>query len=174
MLKQFLLTLSMLTLILAVNAVNAQERKQIPDQRTVGTIPSTEDLEEITRLMQKYKKAWSTHDAASLMALHSEDTEWMNAYGRIFQGRKSLKEFFEDRLFPGFPVSVSKREMDNLKVVSTRYIGSAVVVLHLFTNSERGESRNGSDASRRTHMHLVIAKSPGGWEVEHTAIFDVR
>lgn len=151
-----------------------QDRREIPDYRTYGTIPSQEDLDEIAALLQAFKAAWSNQNTSNLMSLHSEDTEWINAFGRMFQSRVDLKEFISNRLFPNFPAATSKGEMDNLRLISTRYIGESVVIFHLYTESDRGASRNVDEELRRTHMHLVLAKSTGDWKIEHTAIFDVR
>ncbi len=159
-------------LLLALPA-EAQERRQIPVFRTYGEPASTEDAAAIQTFLEQYKDAWARQDTDAFIALHAEDIEWINAYARLFQGAAPLADFIDSRLFPAFDPDVSKQEVANMRTISIRYLGTAAVV-HMYTDGERGLSRNEGEDMRRTHLHLVLAKQRNAWKVVHTAIMDAR
>lgn len=109
-----------------------------------------------------------------MIALHSDDTEWINAYARLFQGAAPLADFLRNRLFPAFSPEVSQQEAANMKTISIRYLGSDAAVVHTYTEGNRGASRNANEDVRRTHIHLVLGKVGTDWRVAHTAIMDAR
>lgn len=157
----------------AVSAV-AQERRQIPEFRTFGAPASTEDGKAVDALIDIFKDAWGRQDTAALIALHADDVEWTNAFARIIQGAQPLGRFLEERMFPGFDAAVSREEAASMKVISKRFIGRDAAVVHLYTDSQRGTSRNANEQARRTHMHLVLGRAESGWRIVHTAIMDAR
>ncbi len=164
-------------LLLALNfvpAALAQERRAVPAYRTYGAPVDTVHEREIAALLQSFKAAWAEQNTGALVALHAADTEWINAYARMFQGAAPLGAFLEDRLFPAFSLAVSQREMANLQSVSLRYLGDDAAVLHLYTEGDRGPSRNQGEILRRTHIHLVLERQDSGWRIVHTAIMDAR
>jgi ketosteroid isomerase-like protein len=171
-------SLQLLTAILAtlihVVPCQAQERREVPPFTTYGSPASTRDAAAIDTLLGAYRRAWSDQDVGALMALHSEDVEWINAYARMFRGRAALGGFLQHRLFPAFDQAVSKREMLNVTMVSRRYIGNDAVVVHFYTDGDRGASRVQGELLRRTHLHLVLGRQNGRWVVVHTAIMDAR
>ena len=152
----------------------AQERRQVPAFTTYGQPASVADAAAIDTAVARYKQAWGRQDVTALMALHAEDTEWINAYARIFRGREALGAFLRHRLFPAFDPAVSKREAANMRTISTRYLGDDTAVVHLYTDGDRGASRNAGEDLRRTHFHLVLGKDDEGWQIAHTAIMDAR
>jgi hypothetical protein len=85
-----------------------------------------------------------------------------------------MRAFLKERLFPAFDPSVSRQEVANMKTISIRYLGNDAAVVHLFTDGQRGPSRNEGEALRRTHLHLVLEQQSAGWKVAHTAIMDAR
>ncbi|WP_299471974.1 nuclear transport factor 2 family protein [uncultured Roseibium sp.] len=152
----------------------SQERRDILPQMTLGVPASENDPNAIDQLIFAYKTAWSAQNTAVLMSLHSPDTEWINAYARIFRGRELLGEFLDDRLFPQFDPNVSVREIDNMKTISRRYVGDGGAVIHMYTDGDRGVSRKDTEDLRRTHIHLVLERQAGTWLIVHTAIMDAR
>lgn len=152
----------------------SQERREIPAKLTLGVAVNQADEQAIDQVLVSYKAAWAEQDTKALMALHAPDTEWINAYARIFRGTVSLGEFLEDRLFPNFDADVSKREVGNMKTISRRYVGEGGAVIHMFTDGDRGAARNADEEWRRTHIHLVLERQDGNWLIVHTAIMDAR
>lgn len=152
----------------------AQERREIPPTRAFGQPHDEAERTAVEALIVEYKRAWGAEDADALVALHSEDTEWINAYARMFRGSEALGEFLEHRLFPAFDAETSREEAANMQLISIRYIGDDAAVVHLYTDGHRGASRNAGEDARRTHLHLVLGKQEGGWKIVHTAIMDAR
>lgn len=165
---------SLVAVSLATTFGLAQERRQIPEIRTFGAPASAEDADALAAALEAYKAAWGAEDTAALMALHAEDTEWINAYARIFRGTDALSAFLEERLFPEFSPETSRREAENMTLISTRYVGDDAAVVHLYTESSRGPSVTVEQELRRTHLHLVWAKRDENWKIVHTAIMDAR
>jgi uncharacterized protein (TIGR02246 family) len=152
----------------------AQERREIPAARTYGEPANSAERSAIEALIEQYKDAWSRQDTQAWIALHAADTEWINAYARMFQGAMPLAGFIEHRLFPAFDSSASRQEIANMRTISVRYMGDDAAVVHMYTDGPRGPSRNAGESLRRTHLHLVLSKSSSVWKIVHTAIMDAR
>lgn len=152
----------------------AQEPRELPSSRVHGAPARPQDAAAIAAFVEQYKDAWERRDAAAYAALHSPDTEWINAYARMFQGAEPLREFVANRLFPAFDPSIAAEETANMQTISVRYVADAAAVLHLVTDSRRGASRNEGEQLRRTHIHLVLGRTESGWSIVHTAIMDAR
>lgn len=152
----------------------AQERREIPEFRTYGTPASAEHEAAVNALIRDFKDAWGRQDTEALVALHAEDVEWINAYARLIQGAEPLGRFLKERLFPAFDPAISRQEAANMKAISNRFIGDNAAVVHLYTDGQRGPSRNANETTRRTHLHLVLERQESGWRIVHTAIMDAR
>ena len=151
-------------------SATAQERREVPALRTFGEPASTADVDAIEALIAEYKSAWGREDADALMRLHADDVEWINAYARMFRGSEPLGNFLRERLFPAFDAAVSREEASNMKLVSTRYVGSDAAVVHMYTDGARLPA--GERGRRRTHLHLVLERRGESWKIVHTAIMD--
>lgn len=159
--------------IAAVTPTRAQERYEIPAFRIYGE-PSPAHAATLDAFLRNYWSAWGRQDAERLAALHANDTEWINAYARMFQDSASLGAFLGNRLFPAFDPAVSLQEAQNARLVSLRYLGDDAAIAHYFTEGNRGASRNDGEARRRTHIHLVMERHGAEWRIVHTAILDAR
>lgn len=152
----------------------AQERREIPAFRTIGEPTSAAEAEAVTAVLEAFRTAWSEQDVEALMALHSDDVEWINAFARIFQSADDLERFLVDRMFPNFDPAISRDEAANMELVSVRYVGDDVVILHVYADGRRGPSRNADENLRRTHLHFVLERQPDGWRIVHEVIMDAR
>lgn len=152
----------------------AQERREIPEYREINIPAESEAQRELHAFLDAFREAWGNEDTDALMALHLPDTEWINAYARMFTDTGNLGQFLETRLFPNFAAGVSRQEADNMALISMRMIGSDAAVIHLFTDGARGPSIVDGRALRRTHIHLVLSKTDNQWKIAHTAIMDAR
>lgn len=157
-------------------AASAQtyQRREIPELMVFGTPARASDAAALDTLLKKYVKTWKAQDTPSFLALHAPDVEWINAYARMFRGTQALGDFLNHRLFPAMNASVSAEEASSMKLISMRYIGADAAVAHLYTDSGRGVSRNAGEDTRRTHIHLVLAKHGEDWRIVHCAIMDAR
>ncbi|WP_417486042.1 DUF4440 domain-containing protein [Maricaulis sp.] len=168
-----LIPLAIAVLALPMEA-QAQERRDIPVYREIGFESGSVQREELLSFLSAYRQAWSEEDTDAFIALHADDTEWINAYARMFIDAPSLAEFLEHRLFPAFGPGVSRTEAENMELISMRVLGDEAAVLHLYTDGNRGPSAIVGRLLRRTHFHLVLARDVDGWKVAHTAIMDAR
>ena len=160
--------------IVLISSAAAQERRQVPEFRVFGEPVSQAQKQDIDDLIDLYRESWAQQDAVTLASLHTEDTEWINAYARVFRGADSLLEFLRDRLFPAFDPEVSVQEAANMHTISLRYLNAETVVAHMYTDGARGASRNAAETQRRTHIHLVVVRLGDDWRIAHTVIMDAR
>ncbi len=173
MLRTFM-TITLTAAFALIAPAQAQERREIPAYRAYGAPASPQQGEAIDALLREFKRAWGAEDSAALMAIHAADVEWINAYARMFQDSRALGDFLEHRLFPEFAPDVSRAEGEAMRLISTRYLGDDAAVAHLYTEGQRGPSRNPGETQRRTHIHLVLARQGDVWRIVHVAIMDAR
>ncbi|MDF1768527.1 nuclear transport factor 2 family protein [Maricaulis sp.] len=171
-------TLSLIALAIALpmfaTESQAQERREIPAYREIGIEAGSEQRQALLDFLRDFREAWSEEDTEAFIALHTDDSEWINAYARMFTDAPSLADFLENRLFPAFGPGVSRTEAENMELISMRALGDDAAVLHLYTDGNRGPSAVEGRALRRTHFHLVLVQQSGQWKVAHTAIMDAR
>ena len=153
---------------------SANERGVVPEYKVFGQAPTEQDRVAVHELLEQFKLVWSNEDTEGLMALYSDDIEWINAYARIFRGKEKLAPFLRDVMFPGFKSSVSRNEINNMKAISLRYIGDKVAIFHGYTDGNRGASVIKGRKLRRTHFHFVLEKHEDGWKFVHKAVSDAR
>ena len=163
----FLLLISAL-----LSTAHAQQRGEIPEYRVFGEAQNLREAEQIALLVRDYQSGWEELNAEKLTALHTSDTEWTNAFARMFQDRKSLGTFLESRLFPQFEKVFSEKETLTIEPVSLRYLGTDAAVIHLYTELRIDPSK--PEATRKTHFHLVAQQIDSTWKIAHTAIMDAR
>jgi len=168
------LTKVLLFTLLCSNCAIAAERREVSAFQQFGEPANEMHAEEVENLLESFKQSWAAQDVTAHIALFTEDTEWINAYARMFRSTAELEVFLREQLFPAFDSRVSQQEIRNAKLVSIRYIGNDAAVIHLYTDGARGESAISSQALRRTHIHLVFAKTNEQWKIAHTAIMDAR
>lgn len=159
-----------LVLVLPISA--QADYYPVPENHVFGQAPSYEDKKAVDELMQRFKEAWANEDATAVAATHSADTEWTNAFGRILRGSDALKDFLENDLFPEFDSEISKREMENYKQISRRYLGRDAVIIQAYTESNRGSSVGAGN--RKIYLNFVLSKNEGKWVIVHQVITDVR
>lgn len=171
-------TLALIAVAVALPAfappAQAQERRDIPAYREIGIEPGSATRDELLSFLNAYRAAWGAEDTDAFKALHVEDTEWTNAFARIFTDASSLAAFLETRLFPAFEPGVSREEAEAMQLISMRALGADAAILHLYTDSPRGPSTIEGQALRRTHFHLMLLREADGWKAAHTVIMDAR
>ena len=160
--------------LLAHNVAQGAERREVPPFEVFGAPVSSEHREAVASLLEQFKETWAAQNVEAHIDLFAANAEWINAYARMYRGRTELEVFLREQLFPAFDSRVSQQEIRNAKLVSLRYLGSDVAVLHLYTDGARGESTIPGRELRRTHIHLVFASINENWKIVHTAIMDAR
>lgn len=144
----------------------AQERGEIPPlEHFGGEVDAT-----LSDFIVQYERAWRSLDAEYFANLHSEDTEWTNAFARIFRTRNNLAAFLKNRLFPQFKTLLKSQSSITLQTISTRSVSESAAVAHLYTDLDFANS----ETPRRVHFHLVLERQNDQWKIVHTAIMDPR
>lgn len=171
-----------------VNAVRAEESvaadyAPIPEYRVFGQPAAASDEAAIAELMRRFGAAWSSADVEAAVAAYTEDAEWTNAFADVYRGHDALRQRFT-QLFQRFESGskqsageadkeASRPEMKRGRV-SLRYLGVDAAVVHSYTESDWGASREG-DGLRRVHVTYVLAKQQDGqWLIAHQMIMDAR
>lgn len=173
----------LLTLVLAGPAAAEESYPPLPESRTFGSAASEADAAAVDALMDRFTQAWREQDVEALLATYADDAEWMNAFGWISRGHPELRETFTE-LFERFGPPVTARSeasepvqeettRDARRILSRRYVGADGVVIHGVTESDWGESRDGSGL-RRVHITYVLQKRAEGWRIVYQSIMDVR
>ncbi len=152
----------------------AQERWNVPDFAVFGEPASADQAADVMATFEAFRAAWGAQDLEAAMALHAPDVEWINAFARTIRTAESLEAFLGERVFTAVPPAIAQGEAEGMTLLSARYLGDDVAVLHAFTESERGASRTSAEDSRRTHIHLVLENQAERWLIVHAAIFDAR
>jgi len=116
----------------AVNRARVSMRAYQPDK----TSPDSADSEQTVSLLSRYVDAWQAADAAGLVALLREDALiTMPPLPLWYQGRATIRWFFETQLFAG---DASGR----FRLVATRANGSPA--FSTYNRDETGEYRLGA------------------------------
>lgn len=154
----------------------------LPEYRVFGTPSSAEDAKAIADLMQRFSIAWGDQDVDRLLTTYADDAEWVNAFGAVSRGHEELREIFTwvFERFPSEERSKTKTQADASAAqdpppgrLSLRYMGSDAAVVHSFTESDWGESRDGSGL-RRVLITYVLEKRASEWRIVHQMIMDAR
>ena len=177
---RYILFLTLLPLPSAAQEPAEPDYPALPEYRVFATPASPEDERAITELMDRFSRAWGAQDIDALLTTYTEDAEWTNAFGWVSRGHDELRETFE-WVFDRFPATgdedasadaepLSDEERGRL---SRRYIGDDAAVIFSVTESDWGESRDGSGL-RRVYINYVLAKHEGEWPTTPQLIMDAR
>jgi uncharacterized protein (TIGR02246 family) len=144
----------------------------LPEYRVFGEPATESDAEQIDDLMRRFGKAWGSGNVDELVDTFAPDAEFTNAFGVVLRGHDELRSFLTG-MFERWDSEVSSGEQTSRGGISRRYLGSDTVVLHSYTESRRGENRDGSGA-RRVQVTIVLVKTDGNWKIAHQMIMDTR
>jgi len=159
------------------------EYAPLPEFRVFGKPAAVSDEAAISDLMRRFGQAWGTQDVDSAVAAYTDDAEWINAFADVYRGHEELRGQFT-RLFERFEsgedeaegAEGNKAQRPAMKrgQLSLRYIGDDAAVVHSYTESDWGVSRDDSGL-RRVHITFVLEKQQAGnWLIAHQMIMDAR
>lgn len=157
--------------LLQATLASAQVFYPNPDYRVFGKPVSQSQSQELDALIHEFRQAWGSQDALAVAALHTQNVEWINAFGRTFRGRDDLREFLETVLFPGFSPEQWQQAMTSYRPISRHYLGD-VVVINSQMHSSPGSATEGDQ--RRVSLNFVLIKQAGQWQIAQQVISDVR
>jgi uncharacterized protein (TIGR02246 family) len=167
---------SFLSIALVTQGALANESQEIfpelPGYVVVGDPASPGDLDAIRTIMMNSGQGWAEGNASQVADVYADDADWMNAFGDVRRGREAIKEYLTG-LFSFDEADMGESEQANGRMISMRYVGDDVVILHSMTTSVRAGALEGAD-HRQVHSTSVLAKQNGEWRIVHEHISDAR
>lgn len=157
--------------LLQATLASAQNFYPLPDYREYGKPASESQAQALNKLIREFRQAWHHRDARAVAVLHTQNVEWINAFGRTFRGRDDLQEFLETVLFPGFSPQEWQQAMDSYQPISRHYLGD-IVVINSQLHSSPGSAIEGDQ--RRVSLNFVLIKQAGQWQIAQQVISDIR
>ena len=168
----FLLSMFVSDSLLAQSNEVDGEYWPLPEYREFGEPAGASDAEDIDNLMRRYGIAWGSANVDALMDTFAPDAEFTNAFGVVLRGHDEMRSFLTD-MFKRWESETSSGEQSRRGGISRRYLGDDSAILHSYTESDRGDNRDGGGA-RRVQVTFVLAKINGEWKIAHQVIMDTR
>lgn len=140
--------------------------------RSGDTRSSGEDA--IKALLAKQADAWNAHDAHTWALPFTEDAEFVNILGMLFQGRAQVEQRHAD-LFRGI-FSQSHVTVTTRKVTSLGPTAALAETVHELRGYERlppGIRPSDADGTLRTRLKYVLVLTDDGWRIrsaQNTAV----
>jgi uncharacterized protein (TIGR02246 family) len=120
----------------------------------------------VRALLAAQAKAWNEHDARAWAAAFTEDAEFVNIMGTLFQGRAQV-ELRHDELFRGI-FSRSRVVVTTRKVLSLGATSALAETVHELRDYDRlppGMRATDPDGALRTRLKYVLVLTPDGWRI---------
>lgn len=141
-----------------------------------GCAPSGADRGEaaIRAVLARQAEAWNEHDARAWCASFTEDAEFVNILGTLFQGRAQI-EARHAELFRGI-FSRSQVTVTTRKVVSLGPTSALAETVHELRGYDRlppGIRASEPDGTLRTRLKYVLVLGEDGWRIrsaQNTAV----
>jgi uncharacterized protein (TIGR02246 family) len=128
----------------------------------------------IRELLAAQARAWNEHDARAWAARFSDDAEFVNIMGTLFQGRAQIEarhaELFRG-VFAKSRVTVTTRKVASLGATSA--LAETVHELRDYTRLPPGIHASDADGTLRTRLKYVLVLTSDGWRIrsaQNTAI----
>jgi uncharacterized protein (TIGR02246 family) len=128
----------------------------------------------ISGLLARQAEAWNAHDAQAWSAAFSEDAEFVNILGTLFQGRAQIEQRHAE-LFRGI-FSQSRVTVTTRKVTSLGATAALAETVHELRGYERlppGIRPTDADGTLRTRLKYVLVLTEVGWRIrsaQNTAV----
>lgn len=120
----------------------------------------------IRALLAAQAKAWNQHDARAWVAPFTDDVEFVNIMGTLFQGRAQVEQR-HDELFRGI-FSRSRVVVTTRKVLSLGATSALAETVHELRDYDRlppGVRATDPDGALRTRLKYVLVLTPDGWRI---------
>lgn len=120
----------------------------------------------IRALLAAQAQAWNEHDARAWAAPFTEDAEFVNIMGTLFQGRAQVAQR-HDELFRGI-FSRSRVVVTTRKVLSLGATSALAETVHELRDYDRlppGVRATEADGALRTRLKYVLVLTPDGWRI---------
>ena len=97
------------------------------------------DREQLTAIIDKWEKAWNSHDMHAFASLFHEDGVWILWTGDVWKGRKAIEEGHAEVHKTVFRNSIQRERLEELT-----FVGSDAAVVRFYstlTGYERAQAR---------------------------------
>lgn len=127
-----------------------------PDDAKTAAVKFPKEEAEVLKTAEAYIQAYAKRDARGVAALFATDAEYVDAEGRVFQGREEIEKALE-QCFKNHPQC--RLELD---ISSIRFLSPALAIEDGTTVWSAGPEGQTAQESRYTAIH---AKADGQWQV---------
>lgn len=128
------------------------------------------DLAALLALADAFVFTWNTHDMTAFAALYAEDADFVNVYGRWWQGRQEIEQAHADTHQSLFRHSVLALAQPH----SLRLITSDTALCRTHWTLTGIRDRNGEPAAdRRGRLLHVMQRLATGWRIVATQNTDI-
>lgn len=149
----------MRTSALAVTVFSVQMSVSLAaGQAPTSATGTAEDRAQITGIVERWERAWNTHDMAAYGALYHDDGVWVLWTGNVWTGKQAIEDGHAAVHKTIFRNSTQRELLEELT-----FIGPDAAVVRfcsVLTGSE--QAPNGVIRSRK---FLVVTKRHGQWKV---------
>lgn len=116
------------------------------------------DRDQLTAIVDKWEKAWNSHDMNAFANLFHEDGVWILWTGDVWKGRKAIEEGHAAVHRTVFRNSVQRERLEELT-----FVGSDAAVIRFFSTLTGDERAPGKTI--RSRKILIVTKRSGTWKV---------
>jgi uncharacterized protein (TIGR02246 family) len=127
-------------------------------QSPTSATGTAEDRAQITSIVDKWERAWNTHDMAAYAALYHDDGVWVLWTGNVWSGKQAIEDGHAAVHKTIFRNSTQRELLEELT-----FIGSDAAIVRfcsVLTGSDQAP-----DSVIRSRKFLVVTKRQGQWKV---------
>ena len=116
------------------------------------------DREQLTAIIDKWEKAWNSHDMHAFASLFHEDGVWILWTGDVWKGRKAIEEGHAEVHKTVFRNSIQRERLEELT-----FVGSDAAVVRFYSTLTGDERAPGKTI--RSRKILIVTKRAAAWKV---------
>ena len=116
------------------------------------------DRDQLTAVVDKWEKAWNSHDMRAFASLFHEDGVWILWTGDVWKGRKSIEEGHSAVHKTVFRNSVQREQLEELT-----FLGPDAAVVRFYSTLAGDERAPGKTI--RSRKILIVTRRAGAWKV---------
>jgi len=116
------------------------------------------DRAQLTLLVDKWEKAWNSHDMKAFANLFHDDGVWVLWTGDVWKGRKSIEEGHSAVHKTVFRNSVQREQLEELT-----FLGPDAAVVRFYSTLTGDERAPGKTI--RSRKILIVTRRAGAWKV---------
>ena len=130
-----------------------------PNALSQGVAPGNRaDRDQLTAMIDKWEKAWNSHDMHAFASLFHEDGVWILWTGDVWKGRKAIEEGHAAVHKTVFRNSVQRERLEELT-----FVGPDAAVVRFYSTLTGDERAPGKTI--RSRKILIVTKRAGAWKV---------